>query len=902
MEPVPGIFEKTQLRTLKRTPTPPRLAQRLLLSFLRNDLAEEVTGDLDEKFHSMLQHTSVRKARLNYWLQVFHYIRPFAIRKSYSETPNHFDMFRNYFKIAFRSMSRQKIYSAIKIGGFALGIAACFLIGLFIKDELSYDKYYPDANRIYRVVQEFDDNGKIGMGVDYPAPFARTIVAEFPEIEYAGRFMPHPLFGGAGDNQIRRTDQSENTYEEGFTFADSSILDIFGIKLLYGNRSTALNDPFTMVISKQKADKYFPNENPVGKTMILNNNKDRIYRIGGVMEDFPSNSHLKYDFLLTLSGIELGPGEQTFWRAQNYHTYVLLHKDADAVKLAKKLSIITKKYVIPSFIAAGINDNLKEFEKHKFYLQPVTDIHLRSQGIDDRMSHGDIRFVWLFGSVAVFILFIACINFINLSTARSANRAKEVGLRKVVGSFRRNLVQQFLTESVLFSLLSFILGILLAWVLLPWFNQLSAKSLQFPWTDWWLLPVLAGAILLVGLLAGLYPALYLSAFTPIQVLKGNISRGSKSSVTRNTLVVFQFSISIILIAGTLIIYQQMSYIMNKKTGFDKDQVLVIQGTGTLNKQSLYTFKNELARLPGIKNVTVSDYLPVKGTKRNNNGFWLEGKVNVDRPVYRQIWRVDHDYIKTMGMKIVEGRDFSVERPADSQAVIINQSMVKDMGLKNAVGTRITNGGPVWTIIGVVEDFHGESLKDNILGQCLVIGGQGAGIVSAKMNTANMQEMIGSVQQVWKRFAPDQPIRYTFLDTQYANMYADVQRTGRIFTSFAILAVIIACLGLFALSAFMVQQRNKEISIRLVLGASTKSIFRLLTQNFLFLIFIALIIAIPVTWYIMQKWLQDFVYRIDIGWEVFFWTALIATGIALFTISHQALRAAMTDPVKNLRSE
>jgi putative ABC transport system permease protein len=902
MEPVPRFRKKDQLRTLKQQQhKPPRLAQRILLGFLRDDLAEEVTGDLDEKFYSMLEKTSVRKARLNYWFQTLQYIRPFALRKSNSVTLNHFDMFRNYFKIAWRNMTRQKMYSAIKIGGFALGIAACFLIALFIKDELSYDKYYPDANRIYRVVQEFDDNGETGLGVDYPAPFARTIQAEFPEIEKAGRFMPHPLFAGAGDNQIRRTDQTENTFEQGFTFADSSIPEIFGIKMLYGNRSTALNDPYTMVISKKKADKYFPNENPVGKTMILNNNKDRIYRIGGVMEDFPSNSHLKYDFLLTLRGVELGPGEQTFWRAQNYPTYVRLHPGADPEQLANKLSIITKKYIIPSFVEAGIKDDLKAFENIKFHLQPVSDIHLRSQGIDDEMSHGDIRFIWLFGAVAIFILFIACINFINLSTARSANRAKEVGLRKVVGSFRSNLVRQFLTESVLFSFLSFIIGILLAWAFLPWFNELSGKSLQFPWTAWWLLPVFAGAILLVGLLAGLYPALYLSAFKPIQVLKGNISRGSKSSVTRNTLVVFQFAISIILIAGTFIIYRQMSYIMNKKTGFDKDQVLMIEGTNTMNKQSLYTLKNELTRLRGVRNVTVSDYLPIKGTKRNNNGFWLTGKINVDKPVYRQIWRVDHDYIKTMGMKIVEGRDFNLQIPSDSQAVIINQSMVKDMGLKNPIGARITNGFDR-TIIGVIEDFHAESMKENILGLCLVIGGQGAGIVSLKVNTADMQEMIRSVTQVWKRFAPDQPIRYTFLDEQYANMYADVQRTGRIFTSFAVLAVIIACLGLFALSAFMVQQRNKEISIRLVLGASTRSIFRLLTQNFLVLIFIALVIAIPISWYVMQKWLQDFVYRIEIGWEIFFWTALIATGIALLTISHQALRAALTDPVKNLRSE
>ena len=796
-------------------------------------------------------------------------------------------------------MSRQKMYSAIKIGGFALGIAACFLIALFIKDELSYDKYYPNAKNIYRVTREFIGE-KYGVGVDYPAPFAKTVKKEFPEIELAGRLMPHPLFGSAGDNQFRRTDQTENTYEQGFAYADPEILEIFGLKLVYGERRSSLSKPFTIVISKQKADKYFPNENPVGKTVILNNNKDRIYTVGGVMENFPNNSHLTYDFLLTLSGVEFWKDEQNFWGAQNYHTYVSLRPDANAVQVAGKLNLIQRKYVIPMLIARGIKENMSDVEKAKYILQPVKDIHLRSQFIDDRMTHGDIRFVWLFGAVALFILIIACINFINLTTAKSANRAKEVGLRKVVGSLRSNLMKQFLIESVLLSFLSFILGLVLAWALLPWFNDLSAKSLRFPWTAWWLLPLVAGSALVIGFLAGLYPAFYLSAFKPIMVLKGKISRGSKSSTTRNTLVVVQFAISIVLIAGTMIIYRQMNYILNMKTGFDKDQVLMVQGTNSLGKQ-LYTFKNELARLPGVKHVSVSDYLPIKGTKRNSNGWWKEGRVNVDQPVYRQFWGVDHDYFKTLGMKFIEGRDFDVRIPTDSQMVVITRQMAKDLQLEKPVGARITNGNN-YTVIGVVEDFHAESVKEKIEGVAFAINRGGARMVSAKVNTENMRDMIASVTAVWKRFAPDQPIRYTFFDEQYARMYEDIQRTGRIFTSFAILAIIIACLGLFALSAFMVQQRNKEISIRLVLGASTKNIFRLLTQNFMMLILVAIFIAIPIAWYMMNKWLQDFVYRIEIGWDVFFWTALISVAIALIAISHQAIRAALTDPVKNLRSE
>jgi putative ABC transport system permease protein len=880
--------------------TPPRLAQRLLLSFLRHDLAEEVTGDLDEKFYSMLEKTSVRKARLNYWFQVLQYVRPFAIRKKDSLPSNNIAMFRNYFKIAWRNMSRQKMYSSIKIGGFALGIAACFLIMLFIKDELSYDKHYPHADRIYRVLKEYEEDGKVGKGAAMQAPYAKTIKKEFPEIELAGRLMPYPLFGGAGSNQIRRTDVNENTFEEGFTFADQEILDIFDMPMVYGDRSKALTEPYTMVISKRIADKYFPNENPVGKTMVLNNSKDRIYKIGGVMKTFPANMHIQYDFFLTLTGVELWPGEQNFWRANNYQVYVLLKPGADAQKLSDKLSIIDKKYTIPAFVSAGIKEDLSLIERLKHHLQPVSDIHLHSQGVDDRLSHGDIRFVWLFGAVAIFILLIACINFVNLSTARSANRAKEVGLRKVVGSLRSNLVRQFLVESTLISLLSFAIGILIAWLLLPWFNTLSAKSLSFPWTAWWLAPVLAGSAMVVGLLAGIYPAFYLSAFRPIQVLKGNISRGSKNSFTRSALVVFQFATSIILIAGTFIIYRQMNYIMHTKIGFEKDQVLMLQGTNTLREQ-LPAFKTELQKIPGIKYVTASDYLPIAGTKRNSMSFFLEGRVNIDEPVYRQLWRVDEGYIKTLGMKMVAGRDFDPKNTADSQAIIISQSVVKDLRLENPIGARITTGN-VWTVIGVVEDFHTESMKDKVQGICMAIGGGSPSIVSVKVGTSDMPGLIASVNKLWKRFSPDQTLRYTFLDERYARMYDDVQRAGRIFTSFAILAIVIACLGLFALSAYMVQQRNKEISIRLVLGASTKNIFRLLTQNFVVLVLIAFLIATPVAWYIMQKWLEDFVYRIAIGWDIFLYTAGIALFIALFTVGQQALRAAMTDPVKNLRSE
>lgn len=744
-------------------------------------------------------------------------------------------MYQNYFKIAWRTLTKQKMYAAIKIGGFALGIAACFLISLFIRDELSYDQHYPRADRIYRAIVEYNDPGDFVTGVHFPAPFAQALKEDFPEIEKAARINASSLFG-AGSAQVRRSDQPENSYEEGITFADQELIDILGIPLVYGDPKHALDAPNTIVISKNKADKFFPKENPVRKTLILNDDVTKPYKIGGVMPDMPATSHLQYDFLLTLKGVEFWPGEQTNWRNQNYITYILLRPGADAAQLEKKLVSVIQKYVVPALRADGNVNAATVVKNTTFKLQPLRDIHLNRNNIQDSWTkYGDIRFVWLFGAIAVFILIIAGINFINLSTAKSANRAKEVGLRKVLGSYRSHLIQQFLAESLLYSVLSFGVGLFLAWLLLPYFNQLAAKSLIFPWQEWWLLPVILTAALIIGFLAGLYPAFYLSAFQPIQVLKGSISRGSKSAGTRGLLVVFQFTTSIVLIVGTFIIYRQMNYILNKELGFDKDQVILLQGANTLG-DGVKTLKTELLRLPQVKSVSVSDYLPVKGTKRNGNGFWQEGKTTEERSVNGQIWEVDTDYGKTLGLKIIAGRDFSRDLASDSQAVVINKAMAQQLGWPNPIGQRLTNGGGVWTVVGVVEDFHYESFKKDIEPLALILGNSPS-MIAVKVNSPDMANLVGAITGVWKNVAPHQPIRFTFLDEAYARMYDDVQRMGRIFSSFAVLAIIVACLGLFALSAFMVEQRSKEISIRLVLGASTYSIFRLLTQNFLRLVLI-----------------------------------------------------------------
>jgi putative ABC transport system permease protein len=808
-------------------------------------------------------------------------------------------MLNNNFTIALRLLRKQKMYAVIKIGGFALGITACLLISLYIRDELNYDRSYPDTGRIYRLTDEFNDNGKIGTGASWPYPATQALMTDFPEVEKAGRYMPHEGFDGAGSNEIRRADQLQNNYETGFTFADQGLLDILKIPMIAGDRDHALTEPNTMLISKRKADEYFPHQNPVGQSMVLGNDKNRTYKITGVMQDFPATSHIQYDFWLTLAGHPLFPGEQTTWDAQNHFVYVLVKPGTDVAQLQGKLKLLLTKYYVPLLKSEGdvMADSL--LQKARILLQPISKVHL-DYAVDDGLPHGDIRFLWLFAAVAGFILLIACINFINLSTAKSANRAKEVGLRKVIGSLRSGLIRQFLTESMLFSLLSFAVAIGLAVLLLPYFNRLAGKSLTIPFTAWWLAPVLLGAAIVTGILAGLYPSLYLSAFKPIDVLKGQIARGAKNSLLRNGLVVFQFTTSVILIISTLVVYNQMHYILNKKMGFDKDQVVMIQGTNTLGKE-VKDFKHELTGLPAVSSVSVSDYLPISGTKRNGNEFWREGKKKEEAGVGAESWTIDEDYIRTMGMRLVAGRNFAPDMTSDSQAVIINQTMAKRLHLADPIGKRISVAWTTYNIIGVVQDFNFESMRGDIEPLALRPG-ISPSIISVKVNTADMKQSLAAITALWRRFAPAQPIRYTFLDESFKNMYADVQRMGDIFTNFAILAIVIACLGLFALSAFMAEQRNKEIGIRKVLGASVSGITLLMTKEFILLVALAILIASPLAWWLMNTWLQDFAYRITVSWWIFAVAGIGAIVIALLTVASQAVKAAMANPVKSLRSE
>jgi putative ABC transport system permease protein len=878
--------------------TPPAWAIRFFRSFCNDHLSEAVLGDLTDLYQRRFRSMGKRKADLYFFWNVIQFLQPFALRKPQYSTHTPMSMYKSFIIIASRSMAKQKMFTAIKVGGFALGLATCIVIALYIRHEVSYDKHYQRLGDIYRVINhmEGDDGGK---WTATPAPFVPMMKSNYPEIELAARLIPYQWYN-AGNNLLRKDDETESFYEEGFMYADAELLQILEIPMIYGNQVSALSQPNTIVLSKEKADKYFPGEDPTGKIIVLNDDKiNQSLVIGGVMEDLPSTSHLNQaDFLITLQGKEFWPGEQTNWCCWNYNPYIRLRPGTDPRAFEQKLLGIKKAYV--EYLIKEKNQSLEEVKKHhKFLLQPVQDVRLYSEGIGDIIPHGDIRYIWMFGGVAIFILILACINFINLSTAKSASRAREVGLRKVVGSYRSTLVTQFLSESILYSLLSFIIALGILAIGIPFFNSIAGQTVAIPWTTWWFFPILLGSALIVGVIAGAYPSIYLSSFKPIDVLKGSVARGFKNSRLRSAMVVFQFSTSMVLIIGTYIIYKQMNFMLTTKIGFDKDRVILVHGINTLNDQ-MQTFKNELLELSSVENVSLTQYLPVAGTTRDQNQFWREGKSQEETGIGAQAWWVDEDYVATMGMKIVQGRNFEKGRASDSTAIIINQSMAKAFGFKNPIGERIMNW-KTWEVIGVVEDFHFEDMKGEI-GPLSFRHGTWGKIAVVKVKGKNIGDAVEAITTKWKKFMPNQAIRYSFLDENYARMYDDVRRAGNIVASFAILAIIVACLGLFALSAYMIEQRNKEISVRLVLGASLRSIFHLLTNEFVKLVVIAFVIAAPLSYYLMEKWLEAYKYKTPIGWEVFVVAGSATVVIAMVTVSYQSVRAALVNPATNLRSE
>jgi putative ABC transport system permease protein len=826
-----------------------------------------------------------------------------------SENTKSRNMLKNYFTIAMRNLRKHSFYTFINVAGLSVGLAICFIILLFVINETSYDKHFENGDRIYRTKSEIKFGGNHYNMLYAPPILASALVAEYPEVEAAIRFRER------GSYLVKRN--IDNIKEDNVIWTDKDFFKVFSIPVIAGNAETALAEPNTIAISEKIAEKYFPGENALGQTLILDNKMNM--KITAIYKTLPQNTHFHFDILISMEGLD--EAKRLVWYSNNFQTYLLLRSGADVKQLESKFTELVVKHAMPQmaellggdftmekFIAAG--------NKMEYTLQPLSDIHLKSSLQGEFEPNFDIAYVYLFVAIALFILIIACINFMNLSTARSANRAKEVGIRKVMGSFRSHLMRQFLTESILLTFISILLAVLFAYLLLPLFNQLSLRTLSIPFQQPMLYGIIILAALTVGLLAGIYPSFFLSAFKPVSVLKGHVALGMKSGLIRSALVVFQFTVSIFLVIGTLAVNRQLNYIQNKKLGFNKDQVIVIEDAYALGSNRL-PFKDEIMRSGKMENATMTGFLPVSGSWRSDNPWWVEGRDPAvqENMVSIQNWRVDYDYIKTMGMKIKEGRDFSSEFPSDSTAVLINEASVKRFNFTgDIIGSKIAtfgdsgNGEPdrnkliTLTVIGIVEDFHFESLKENVSPLMMELNEKSEGPISFRFQSQNTQEVIQLTEAKWKELAPGQPFTYYFLDDRFGSMYAAETRLGNIFGIFSVLAVLIACLGLFALTAFTAEQRMKEIGIRKVLGASISSIVMLLSKELGKLVLIAFVLAAPLAWYGIDWWLKDYNYKTEIGVGLYLMAGLVAFLIALATMSFQSFKAASSDPVKSLRSE
>jgi len=802
-----------------------------------------------------------------------------------------FSMIRNYFKIAFRNLLRYKGFSFINIFGLATGLACSLLIFLFVKDEISYDRFHKDADNIYRIVKDFvNDDGSRLPDATTPPAVAPALQKEIPEVENVTRVFP----GWGRDFLIKYEDKK--LLEQNLYRVDSSFFDVFSFPFVKGNAKTAFTNINSIVLTQSTAKKYFGDKDAIGKILSVDNLGDMM--VSGVLKDVPSNSHFHFDFLISVR--KFAGDFDGNWGWYNFYTYAKLKPHTNIAAFTKKLQDLYKR-------------NDKE-GKNIFYTQRLTDIHLTSNLKWELEANSDRLYVYVFTIIGIFIILIAGINYVNLATAKASIRAKEIGVRKVAGAFRSSLINQFLVESVLICLIASVVAVIIAQLLLPVVNTLTQKQLTVIGN-----PIVLGYVLLsaafLGLIAGFFPASYLSSFKPIAVLK-DLKLNEKGTLSlRKALVVVQFTISIVLIIGALIISQQMQFIQSAKLGLNKDQVLIAKNA--FAPQDRRAFLNEISQLPGIKTATAAD--GVVGGQNWTNGMSLKGSQNSQLINFLS---VGNDFVEAMGMQVKEGRSFSSKFPADTMndgiprgpldqnigSVMVNETALKDLGIPEpAVGKQLLWGNDndtmyYVTIIGVLKDFHFTSLKNHIKPFAFINDPRRQWYFTIKLSTDNLKATLAQLENSWKKFSSDRPFEYTFLDETYAKLYQSETRFQKVFISLVVLGIIIACLGLFGLSTFAAQRRIKEIGIRKVLGATAVSVVTLLSKDFLKLVVIALLIATPVAWYVMNKWLQDFAYRVNIQWWVFIIAAVIALLIAFFTIGAQAFKAAVANPVKSLRTE
>ncbi len=819
-------------------------------------------------------------------------------------------MLQNYLTIALRNFWRRKAYSTINVLGLAVGMACCILIILYVRHEISYDRFFANADRTYRIALERKYPGRETFYAVTPHSISTVAAQEIPDIQEVTR-----LFGGFGDTPIRYQNQTFN--EHNVINADSNMFRVFSLPLVKGNRETVLQKPNSVVMTESTAKRYFGAENPIGKIIRFpgdgpNNPGDMI--VTGVCADIPENSHLKADMIISVSTFPFI--RQDSYASFDAYAYVLLKEGATPKAVEAKLPAIVEKYAggeIERRLGVKFKDYQAAGNGYIYFLQKLTDIHLRSHLDGELKPNGNITYVYILSCIAVFIVLIASINFMNLATARSVERAREVGIRKTFGSLRGQIAAQFLTEAAIISMAALVAAVVLVELALPAFNNLTDKHLALGvWNEPWILLLLFGFALVVGLLAGVYPAVVLSSFEPVTVLKGKFRATSGGIWLRNGLVVFQFTISVILIAGTIVVNNQLAFIQNKNLGFTKDWTIVVKNSSTLQTRA-EAFKQEVKRLPGVEGVAGANTLPGPGGFFFGFACQLEGSKEV---LITRAMVADDDLIGVLGMEIKEGRGFAREFQ-DTASIMLNETAVQKLGLTNPIGKRLVSGdlaGNVLprdtppmtlTVVGVVRDFHFQSLHDEITPLVLLSADFAApttNVYAVRVKPEAVKGVLTDMERLWNTMGAVQPFSATFLDNDVAEFYKSEQTAGKIFGVFAGLAIFVACIGLLGLAAYTTSQRTKEIGIRKVLGASVVNIVTLLSRDFLKLVAISIVLAAPIAWWGMSKWLQDFAYRIELSVWFFVTAGAVALVIALATVSYQAIRAAIANPVNSLRSE
>ena len=887
------------MKTAPQTGGPPRWADWLLETCLTPRLLEDVQGDLHEVFHKRVREVGLVKARREYSWAILHYLSPFffkPLQRTGNETaypsPSLLNtiMLRNYLTISWRNLARNRLYSLLNIGGLALGMACCLLIALYVYDEWSFDRFQAGYDQIYRLTEKQKQADGIFDVAVTPGPLSPALARDFPEVVQTTRI-------GRWSGVLTKGRQAVEAAE--MLIVDPSFFSLFSFPFIKGNASTVFRGPNEVIFSESMAERFFgtdwPRKNVVGQLVQLNT--QQTLKLVGIARNPPIRSHIQFDVLLPFEWLVVNDKWSQKWNSNNFHTYIQLRSGpADAPNIA-------------SAFANKIKNRLKQYNGDKetqLYLQPMSDIYLRSNFAfeTDWGRRSDIAYVRIFVAVGLIVLLIAVINFINLATARASRRAKEVGVRKTVGAQRFSLVGQFLCESLLMTGLAILVALLLAELFLPLFNDIAGKTLQIPYQLplFWL--TLMGLTGVVSLLTGLYPAFFLSSFRPAIVLKGvfNVRQGRSF---RQSLVVGQFVLSIVMLIGTAVIYRQLMYMQTAKLGFDKEQLLYVRLKGDLRFKA-WQFKSQVEQLSGVARASVATSNLVGIL--NSSGIEWEGKAPNDEFLITNM-NVDPDFVTTTGMRIAAGRNFSAQIPSDTSskpgAYIINETAAKRMGWTptTALGKRLKHWGQEGQIIGVLKDFHFRPLRVAI--EPFIFRYQPTNpyfTLLVKTNPGTVSRTLSELATIYKKLEPANPLSYGFVDQDLDAQYRSEQRVGRIILYFSALTILIACFGLFGLATFTAEQRTKEIGVRKVLGASVAGIVALLSKDFLKLVLIAILLASPIAWYAMNRWLQDFAYKINLDWWVFVVAGLLAIGIALLTVSFQSIKAALVNPANSLRSE